>query len=92
VSPDGLQNVIFMKYFFGHLSAIYHGNVILAERHRRCLGTARRDCFVTSFIVMALCLMRFFIFLPENPRLLSLGMNGTRNGASEAGEVEVNPA
>jgi hypothetical protein len=32
------------------------------------------------------------IFLPENPRLSSLGMNGTRNGASEAGEVEVNPA
>jgi hypothetical protein len=33
-----------------------------------------------------------FIFLPENPRLSSLGMNGTRNEASEAGEVEANPA
>jgi hypothetical protein len=33
-----------------------------------------------------------FISLPENPRLLSLGMNGTRNGASKAGEVEANPA
>jgi len=34
----------------------------------------------------------YFIFLPENPRLSSLGMNGTRNVASEAGEVEANPA
>jgi len=33
-----------------------------------------------------------FISLPENPRLLSLGMNGTRNAASGAGEVEANPA
>jgi hypothetical protein len=33
-----------------------------------------------------------FISRPENPRLSSLGMNGTRNEASEAGEVEANPA
>jgi len=36
-----------------------------------------------------------FLFLskkPENPRLSSLGMNGTRNEASKAGGVEANPA
>jgi hypothetical protein len=33
-----------------------------------------------------------FIFSLENPRLSSLGMNGTWNEASKAGEVEANPA
>jgi len=35
---------------------------------------------------------RFLSKRPENPRLSSLGMNGTRNEASKAGGVEANPA
>jgi len=51
----------------------------------------KKDDKITETIFNNL-MISSFIFLPEIPRLLSLGMNGTRNEASEAGEVEENPA